>query len=482
MSERAFQAVKATPTPTDAVLRSGLSPSQTTERMGASPMPPSVSEVLRAPGQSLDAQTRAEMESRFGHDFSRVRVHTDEQADLSTRTVSARAFTVGCDVVFGEDQYAPHTESGRRLLAHELAHVVQQGDQHQAPQTLRLNAPDHQLEQAADRAAGDVMQNRAPGAVGREMMGASAPTLQRQPAKAIDYATVDWATGVTEVEKEAKAKHSEAAEDHYKEMIVRAASHLTAPAPLKDKKPAKTDINWTWKSYKGTAATADPKKVDNSPDDYWKWLTFNPAALTKDEAYTTSTILHELDHAAHAKTLYEEWKKSAKKGDKWDDFYIKHYEKWTEKEITVEKAGVIGALSDLPDKIAPSAIEFRAYTTQFVNFFHKVSVDKQASMALALVLFYPLKTQSVTATVSDPTLDLAKSRQQVLDYFNAPPVADKTQAEYIKTRIAAEFRGAMLSRISDAGAIKTDFKPIFDFVTDADSRKEARSKYKPAAL
>jgi hypothetical protein len=482
MSERVFQAVKATPTPTDAVLRSGPSQARAAERMNASPMPPSVSEALRAPGHALDAQTRKQMESRFGHDFSRVRVHTDEQADVSTRDVSARAFTVGRDVVFREGQYEPHTESGRRLLAHELAHVVQQGDQHHAPQTLRMDAPDDQLEQAADRAASDVTQNRAPGSVGQEMTGASAPMLQRQPATPIDYATVDWAKGVEAVEKEAKAKHSADAEDHYKEMIIRAASHLKAPAPLKDKMPAKADINWTWKSSKGYAATADPKKVDNSPDDYWKWLTFNPAALTKDEAYTTSTILHELDHAAHAKTLYEEWKKSAKKGDKWDDFYIKHYEKWTEKEITVDKAGIIGALSDLPDKIAPSAIEFRAYTTQFVNFFHKVAIDKQASMALALVLFYPLKKQSVTATVSDPTLDLAKSRQQVLDYFNAPPVADKAQAEFIKTRIAAEFRSATLSRMSDAGTIKTDFKAIFDHVIDSDSRKEARSKYKPAPL
>jgi len=482
MSERAFQAVQATPTPTDAGLRSGPSTSHATERMNASQMPPSVSEVLRAPGHALDTQTRAQMESRFGHDFSRVRVHTDEQADLSTRAVSARAFTVGRDVVFREGQYEPHTESGRKLLAHELAHTVQQGEQPQAPQTLRMSAPDDQLEQAADRAASDVAQNRAPGSVGQEMTSASAPTLQRDPDAPIDYATVDWAKGVEAVEKEAKAKHSADAEDHYKEMIVRAASHLQAPAPLKDKKPAKADINWTWKSSKGYAATADPKKVDNSPDDYWKWLTFNPAALTKDEAYTASTIWHELDHAAHAKTLYDEWKKSAKKGDKWDEFYIKHYEKWTEKEIKVEKTGVIGALSDLPDKIAPSAIEFRAYTSQFVNFFHKVSIDKQASMVMALVLFYPLKTQTVTATVSDPTLDLAKSRQQVLDYFKSPPVADKAKAEVIKKRVASEFRGAMLSRMSDAGAIKTAFKDIFDFEIDSDERKEARKAYKPEAL
>jgi hypothetical protein len=66
------------------------------------------------------------MEPRFGHDFSQVRVHTDERASVSAEAVSARAFTVGSHVVFGKDQYAPHTERGNHLLAHELAHVIQQ--------------------------------------------------------------------------------------------------------------------------------------------------------------------------------------------------------------------------------------------------------------------------------------------------------------------------------------------------------------------
>ena len=66
------------------------------------------------------------MESRFGHDFGRVRVHADERAGASARAVAARAYTVGSDVVFGRGEYAPSTPRGRQLLAHELAHVVQQ--------------------------------------------------------------------------------------------------------------------------------------------------------------------------------------------------------------------------------------------------------------------------------------------------------------------------------------------------------------------
>lgn len=97
--------------------------------INASPVhevPPIVHEVLRSPGQPLDAATRAFFEPRFGHDFSRVRVHTDAKAAESARAVNALAYTVGRDVVFGTGQYMPKTVAGHSLLAHELTHVVQQ--------------------------------------------------------------------------------------------------------------------------------------------------------------------------------------------------------------------------------------------------------------------------------------------------------------------------------------------------------------------
>jgi hypothetical protein len=133
--------------------------------------PPIVHEVLRSPGRSLDAATRAFMEPRLGHDFSHVRVHHDGQADQSARAVQASAYTVGYNVVFANGQYRPETSEGRTLMAHELAHVVQQES---APptSTLKLGAADSALERAADQAARGVATDpsRAP-----EMM------LQRQP-------------------------------------------------------------------------------------------------------------------------------------------------------------------------------------------------------------------------------------------------------------------------------------------------------------
>lgn len=77
-------------------------------------------------GQPLDGVTRAFFESRFGHNFGNVRVHVDHSADAAARSVGARAFTSGSDVAFGAGQFAPHSAQGRRLLAHELTHVVQQ--------------------------------------------------------------------------------------------------------------------------------------------------------------------------------------------------------------------------------------------------------------------------------------------------------------------------------------------------------------------
>ncbi len=98
-----------------------------TNQAEPSEVPPIVHEVLRSPGQPLDPETRAFMEPRFGHDFSKVRVHTDAESAESAQAVDALAYTLGQDVVFGNGQYVPSTHEGRRLIAHELMHIVQQG-------------------------------------------------------------------------------------------------------------------------------------------------------------------------------------------------------------------------------------------------------------------------------------------------------------------------------------------------------------------
>jgi len=93
----------------------------------ADEVPPIVYEVLRLPGEPLDRQTRDLMEPQFGHDFGTVRVHRDDKAATSALAVGALAYTVGSELVFASGLYAPGTTAGQHLIAHELAHVVQQG-------------------------------------------------------------------------------------------------------------------------------------------------------------------------------------------------------------------------------------------------------------------------------------------------------------------------------------------------------------------
>ena len=108
--------------------------------------------TLSQSGQPLDANTRAFFEPRFGTDFSAVRIHTDTQAAESARSVNALAYTVGHNVVFNSGQYTPQSDSGKRLLAHELTHVVQQGQAMLRRQSL--GEPDDS-DAAAEREYGD---------------------------------------------------------------------------------------------------------------------------------------------------------------------------------------------------------------------------------------------------------------------------------------------------------------------------------------
>lgn len=89
-------------------------------------VPSIVNEVLASPGHPIDASTRSFMDERFGYDFSAVRLHTDSRAAESAHEVGAKAYTVGQSVVFGQGHYSPTASEGKRMFAHELAHVVQQ--------------------------------------------------------------------------------------------------------------------------------------------------------------------------------------------------------------------------------------------------------------------------------------------------------------------------------------------------------------------
>lgn len=112
-------------------------------------------------GVPLEGSTLSLMGERLGHDFGDVRVHTGPEADHSARSINAQAYTVGADVVFRRGAYQPETPAGQRVIAHELAHVIQQkaGPVAGAPATggIQLSDPSDPFEQAAEQTAEGAM-------------------------------------------------------------------------------------------------------------------------------------------------------------------------------------------------------------------------------------------------------------------------------------------------------------------------------------
>jgi hypothetical protein len=137
---------------------------------GSESAPASIDHVLSSPGRPLEPSLQRDMGQRFGHDFSRVRVHTDAAAERSARDVNANAYTVGHNIVFGARQFAPGTHEGRRLIAHELTHVVQQSG------TDRIHT-------GHDNGRGSVLPihqagTSAPGVIQRDESGGGSTTFQ----------------------------------------------------------------------------------------------------------------------------------------------------------------------------------------------------------------------------------------------------------------------------------------------------------------
>jgi hypothetical protein len=128
-------------------------PLQRKEEGGTFSAPPRALTAIGSGGRTLDPETRAFMEPRFGFDFGRVRIHAGSEAAEAARSINARAYTSGPDVVFGSGRYAPSTSEGRHLLAHELTHVVQQGHASELPKSSAESitaAGDNQLQRKVE--------------------------------------------------------------------------------------------------------------------------------------------------------------------------------------------------------------------------------------------------------------------------------------------------------------------------------------------
>jgi outer membrane protein OmpA-like peptidoglycan-associated protein len=163
---------------------------KTTRRPQSGPATSPVSDSLRVrrhrtatgEGRPLPADVRAEWEARFGHDFGHVRVHTDAAAAAAASAVDARAYTVGVDVAFAAGQYAPESAAGRELIAHELAHVVQQARGGSTPDA----------EARADAGAARALRG---GTVDAASLGGAPASVQMKPDEAAAAPEPDVITG-----------------------------------------------------------------------------------------------------------------------------------------------------------------------------------------------------------------------------------------------------------------------------------------------
>lgn len=235
--------------------------------------PASVDRVLTSSGRPLEPALRQDMEQRSGYDFSRVRVHTGGAAEQSARDVSAHAYTVGHNIVFGVGRYAPETHEGRRLVAHELTHVAQQNN------ALRWASISPELENVLD------------GEKNKQL--ATAQRLQRQPA----IVGLDEAGPKADLTGRKETELFNLAEREKK-----AAEAKQVYARLFEKPPSKeTCKEWRDKSDKNYPKTTGEEMVDEFRDNLKKHLHKHPLAvagdvkekITEDDVDKISVVVNE---------------------------------------------------------------------------------------------------------------------------------------------------------------------------------------------
>jgi 3D (Asp-Asp-Asp) domain-containing protein len=287
-----------------------------------------VHQVIASAGQPLDAGARARLEPRFGHDFSRVRVHADSAAAASAADVRAQAYTVGNDIAFAPGRYHPGTPMGDAILAHELAHVVQQEGGEQSVATKGEDSSSS-LEADADRSARTATESlwsRAAVAT-RGMAGDAMPRLRTASRLSLsDCNGCSPSGGTDEENKVAQADNTSTTQTP-------ATTPTPAPPPAP---PPTTDFisagatKKRWRTNYKTKAEAENQrkfvkglriKVDETVQEGKLW-TFDYYPLTEAEA--------EAERAAKAAAFGPKYDVTAKQSTRADTYYIEVLKKCPE--------------------------------------------------------------------------------------------------------------------------------------------------------
>jgi hypothetical protein len=215
--------------------------------------PPIVHQVLNSPGKPLDAEIRRSMEPRFGHDFGHVRVHTGAQAAASAQAVNARAYATGSNIVFADGQFSPGTKAGQQLLAHELAHTLQQKNTASSASGLPITDPEGRSEREADHAAQAVSTGR------QATVTPAAAGVARQPAGAEAKEAPAAPTNLEQLERALTKFFKDVARAFPKDWLPSHQRVITQAVKLAGVSRA---------PYRGPVKTLDPKEVQARMEEF----------------------------------------------------------------------------------------------------------------------------------------------------------------------------------------------------------------------
>jgi hypothetical protein len=345
---------------------------------------PSSTRASHAGGETLPQDTRELMEDRFGADFSDVRVHADEEGARSAVQRDAQAYTTNRDIYFAPGKYAPQTTEGAHLLAHELAHVVQQTKDAEGGNVRGFASdPEAEAGRAADRVT-----------TGSPLDFA----LSAAPAGAPARAPANWSKDVTDA-KTAKdadkmAALVETAIASMKKKVVVAKTSPGGSVDPKDYQPLPDlnfDINLNTKKSKplssGTAAAAATRSLAANYGHFFTdggktYVVIGPNALNEDSPiYTRMHVEHELYHTKHHVAAA----------------------KSTTSAPTTKPATAPATSTDFDDK------ELETYTQDFINYFHQL--HSFGTKWGPLIEYY----EKASAVVQKSALTLLQA------YYKSPP-------------------------------------------------------------
>jgi hypothetical protein len=239
------------------------------------PFNEALADSLHNSGQPLEGSVRPAFESRFGWDLSKVRVHSDSTAAEAARSIHAKAFTTGRHIFFASGQFRPAAFEGQKLIAHELAHVLQQ----------------------------------QPGIVHRK-------TSEAQEDNA-------WSGLAKKAKTALAAGDNVEAKKIYREAILQAAGAATFPEGLPVIKPISDDIELDL-SMADSAETRCVAVAGNESN-YWRWIYFGKGSIEETRAFTEMVVNHELVHVRQFKNLLAQYQKQGSSSEsKWENYCRLH--------------------------------------------------------------------------------------------------------------------------------------------------------------